>query len=164
MALGEQHVPSGFGAPMHVHEDDDELFYILDGELVVVGPDGERKAGRGDCVKLPRRIRTDFRNAADDPARMLVALTHDVQPMKMFRHFDRAGRATRLTTGDIMGIAAQYGARTRESLRLPRQTAQLRRPALTAKNSVRTGRPAAGANLPFPDRGATSPSGPIPVI
>jgi len=74
MVFGEERVPAGFGVPMHVHEDDDELFYLPDGQLVVVRPKGETKIGRGDCVKLPRGVPHGLRNAADAPARMLVAL------------------------------------------------------------------------------------------
>ena len=111
MAVGEQHVPPGYGVPTHVHEFDDELFYILGGELIMVTPEGEAKAGPGACVSLPRGIPHGFRNAAEGPARMLVVLTPGVQGLEMFRHFDRAGRAAPLTPGNIAGIAGQYGVR-----------------------------------------------------
>lgn len=111
MVFGEQNIPSGFGVPMHVHEVDDELFYVLDGELTVLGPEGETRISRGDCVKLPHGVPHGLRNAADAPARMLVALTPGVQAMKMFRNFDRAGRAARPAPDDIVAIAAEYGVR-----------------------------------------------------
>ncbi len=74
MVFGEERVPAGFGVPMHFHEDDDELFYVLDGELAVVRPEGETRISRGDCVKLPRGVPHGLHNAADAPAPMLVAL------------------------------------------------------------------------------------------
>lgn len=111
MVFAEERLPAGFGVPMHVHEDDDELFYVLDGELAVVRPDGEAQIGRGDCVKLPRGVPHGLRNVADAPARMLVALVPGIRTLQMLRHFDRAGRAGRLLPDDIAGIAAQYGVR-----------------------------------------------------
>ena len=111
IVVGEQNVPPGYGVPTHIHESDDELFYILDGELTLVTLDGEVDAGPNACVKLPRGVPHGFRNAADRPARMLVALTPGVQGLEMFRHFDRAGRAARLGPEDIVGIAAQYAVR-----------------------------------------------------
>jgi hypothetical protein len=41
MVFGEQDVSWGFAVPMHVREY--ELFYILDGELAVVDPEGETR-------------------------------------------------------------------------------------------------------------------------
>ena len=111
MVFGEEHVPSGFGVPMHVHEDDDELFYILDGELTVDGPVGKTK-------NQSRRLR---KVASRRPARLTQ---RDRRPgahargsdawrpgLEMLRHFDRAGRAARLAPNDIAAIAAQYGVR-----------------------------------------------------
>ena len=123
MVFGEERVPAGFGVPMHVHEDDDELFYLPDGQLVVVRPKGETKIGRGDCVKLPRGVPHGLRNAADAPARMLVALAPGLRTLQMLRHFDRAGRAGRLAPNDVVGIGSQYGARFVENIELPRQGA-----------------------------------------
>ncbi len=111
MAVGEQEVPPGYGVPTHTHEFDDELFYLLEGELIMATPAGEAKAGPGACVSLPRGAPHGFRNAADRRARMLVILTPGVQGLEMFRHFDRAGRVGALKPQDIAGIAAQYGVR-----------------------------------------------------
>ena len=111
MVLGEQMVPPGYGVPAHFHEIDDELFYFLEGELVMIGPEGETTVGRGACVQLPRGVPHGFRNASGAIARMLVALTPGVQGLEMFRHFDRAGRSAPLALEDIIGIAAQYGVR-----------------------------------------------------
>jgi quercetin dioxygenase-like cupin family protein len=104
-------VPPGCGVPTHIHNADDEFFYILEGELTVVGPEGESTAGAGACVRQPRDKPHGFRNATDSPARMLVVLCPGVQALEMFRHFDRAGRATQLAPEAVMAIAGQYGVR-----------------------------------------------------
>jgi len=109
IVVGEQHVPPGYGVPIHIHENDDELFYVLEGELIVSGPAGETIAGTNACVTLPRRLPHGFRNASAAPARVLVVLAPGVQALEMFRCFDRAGRAAPLAPKDIVAIAAQYG-------------------------------------------------------
>ncbi len=109
--VGKEHVPPGYGVPTHVHNADDEFFYIVEGELTIVGPEGESTAGAGACVRLPRDISHGFRNATDSPARMLVVLSPGVQALEMFRHFDRAGRTAQLAPEAIMAIACQYGVR-----------------------------------------------------
>jgi mannose-6-phosphate isomerase-like protein (cupin superfamily) len=67
--VGEQTVPPGYGVPKHLHADDHELFYVLEGELIVSGPRGETKACAGACVELPRGIPHGFRNPTQAPAR-----------------------------------------------------------------------------------------------
>jgi quercetin dioxygenase-like cupin family protein len=110
-AVGEQTVPPGYGVPPHVHTADDEMFYILEGELVVGGTDGEAKVRAGSVVQLPRGVPHGFRNDTQMPARMLVISSPGIQALEMFRHFDRAGRGGELTPKEIGSIAAQYGVR-----------------------------------------------------
>jgi len=57
----------------HVHADEDDAFYILEGELTfVVGEDAEEVvAGPGTFVLVPPGVRHGFSNHADTPVRML---------------------------------------------------------------------------------------------
>lgn len=41
----------------HQHDDTDELFLVLAGELVIALPDGEVHLGVGDCYVVPRGVR-----------------------------------------------------------------------------------------------------------
>jgi quercetin dioxygenase-like cupin family protein len=61
----------GFSPPPHIHHQDDEAFYILEGELS--GSCGERtwRGGPGTFVLLPRGIPHCFRVESDSPARVL---------------------------------------------------------------------------------------------
>ncbi len=61
----------GFGPPPHIHHQDDEAFYVLEGELS--GFCGERtwRGGPGTFVLLPRGIPHGFRVEGDTPARVL---------------------------------------------------------------------------------------------
>jgi quercetin dioxygenase-like cupin family protein len=111
LVVGVQAVPPGYGVPGHVHADDDEMFYVLDGELTVGGPQGERAAPAGACLALPRGAPHWFRNATDLPASLLVILTPGAQALAMFREFDRAGRTNSLTPQQVEAIAGLHGVR-----------------------------------------------------
>jgi quercetin dioxygenase-like cupin family protein len=52
----EWSAPVGFGPPRHVHNSEDEMFYVLEGELVVECGDQRWTAGPGDFTFLPRGV------------------------------------------------------------------------------------------------------------
>jgi quercetin dioxygenase-like cupin family protein len=109
--LGEHVIPPGYFVPPHVHSGDDEVFFLLEGELTILGTLEERRAGPGVTVQLPGGSRHGFRNDTTSPVRFLVMARPGLQAVEMFRHFNRAGRATTagLTPPEIMAICAQYG-------------------------------------------------------
>ncbi|MBI0534625.1 cupin domain-containing protein [Roseomonas sp. KE2513] len=109
--LGEHLTPPGFFVPPHVHGEDTEVFYILEGELTVFDGVAERRHGPGTTVTLPAGSRHAFRNDTAGLVRFLVMATPGVQSLEMFRHFDRAGRAAPggLTPPEIGAICGQYG-------------------------------------------------------
>ena len=72
-ALLEDVLPAGRSTPYHVHERDDESFYILEGEATFISEGRSIKAGPGSTVFLPRRIPHGFR--ADTPSRILILTT-----------------------------------------------------------------------------------------
>jgi mannose-6-phosphate isomerase-like protein (cupin superfamily) len=57
----------------HVHTDEDDSFYILEGEITFeLGEDGEEVvAGPGTFVLVPPGVRHGFANHRDTPARIL---------------------------------------------------------------------------------------------
>ncbi|MGI9013448.1 MAG: cupin domain-containing protein [Phycisphaerales bacterium] len=67
----------GDGPPRHVHEREDELFYILEGEFVFeVGDEGESITARaGDFLRVPRRVPHRFVNVARTPGKLLIICT-----------------------------------------------------------------------------------------
>jgi mannose-6-phosphate isomerase-like protein (cupin superfamily) len=112
MMLGRQIAPPGYGVPLHVHEFDDEMFLILEGELTVFGEAGETRVGPGTTVELPRGIVHGFRNDTATQAVLMVMALPGRYALEMFRHFDRAGKgSTPLQPSEIPGIAGQYGVR-----------------------------------------------------
>lgn len=109
--LGEQTAPPGYFVPPHRHAVDDEMFYVLEGEITLLDGVSERLAGPGSCVTLPAGSLHGFRNDGATAARFLVICRPGVQAAEMFRHFDRAGKAAPggLAPPEIVGIAAAYG-------------------------------------------------------
>ncbi|MFI9583717.1 cupin domain-containing protein [Streptomyces sp. NPDC052236] len=89
VSIFEVVVPPGFDVGAHVHNDSQEFFYVLEGELQLLAfepakrteeswhdwesPDGDRvvRATEGACMFVPPGIPHAFRNATDKPARML---------------------------------------------------------------------------------------------
>jgi quercetin dioxygenase-like cupin family protein len=111
--LGEHTVPPGYAVPPHRHDEDGELFHVLDGELTLLGDCGEIRVGSGATVELPAGSRHGFRNDGAAPVRFLVVLRPGLQGLEMFRHFDRAGRAAPggLGAAEIGAICSRYGVR-----------------------------------------------------
>ena len=78
------HTPPGLGPPLHVHELEDETFYVVRGtyemqcgeELVTVGP--------GSCLHLPRYTPHTFRNVSDEQGELVELMT----PGGLDRYFD----------------------------------------------------------------------------
>jgi quercetin dioxygenase-like cupin family protein len=58
--------------PLHVHEREDELFYVLEGEHVFQVGEQEHRAGPGDLVFAPRGIPHSQRRVVPRKGRTLV--------------------------------------------------------------------------------------------
>ena len=55
-ALADHLARRGNASPVHVHDRDDETFFVLDGELRVFAGEEEHTAGPGTVAVLPRRL------------------------------------------------------------------------------------------------------------
>jgi mannose-6-phosphate isomerase-like protein (cupin superfamily) len=63
--------PRREGPGAHVHHDEDDSFYMLEGELVFT-VEGERiVAGPGTFILVPPEVEHDFANESDEVARMV---------------------------------------------------------------------------------------------
>ena len=68
-------MPPGFGSPYHTHQHEDEIFYVVEGEVAFVLDGAWTKAGPGTCVFGPRSIAHGFQVVGSSPARMLLMTT-----------------------------------------------------------------------------------------
>jgi uncharacterized cupin superfamily protein len=107
--VADHPVPPNYFVPLHVHEDEDEAFYLLEGELTLLTADGEAKAGPGDFVHLPRGVAHGFLNASGAPARMLVVASAGGKLEGMFRDLDAAARNGGPAPAQVAAICASHG-------------------------------------------------------
>ena len=62
-------------APLHVHHEDDEAWYVLDGKLAFRLGDETVEAAAGEAVCAGRGVPHTFWNPGADPARYLLVMT-----------------------------------------------------------------------------------------
>lgn len=86
--LWEAIVPPGGGPPPHLHRNEEEGFYVIEGRLTVYAEGMEIDAVPGSFVHLPRGSKHWFRNNTDSNAKMLVL----VAPGGMEGMFQETGR------------------------------------------------------------------------
>lgn len=78
----------GFSPPLHVHANEDETFWIVEGEVTVVCGEETITAGPGAMVFLPRGVPHTYRVDGELPARLTTVIT----PGGMEDFFAKAGR------------------------------------------------------------------------
>lgn len=69
----------GGGPPLHVHDREDESFYVLSGELSVRCGDEEFSAGAGSFVFLPRGRPHRFQAAGPEARLLLIAVPAGIE-------------------------------------------------------------------------------------
>ena len=72
--LVEQTNEPGTGIPMHLHENEDELFHILEGQMNFRVGGQAVTATAGTTVFLPRNIPHDWMVVGDTPVRTLLSV------------------------------------------------------------------------------------------
>jgi quercetin dioxygenase-like cupin family protein len=78
--------PRALGAPLHTHENEDEISYVMEGEVGVQVGERVQVAGPGAVIVKPRGIPHAFWNAGEAPARLLELIT----PAGFERYFEAA--------------------------------------------------------------------------
>ena len=68
-------VPTGGGPPLHLHRNENETFYVLEGQCTFQLGDETIVAGPGDFVNIPREAVHRFYNAGTEPVRMILTFT-----------------------------------------------------------------------------------------
>ena len=103
--------PRTFGAPPHIHSNEDEQFYVLEGEVDFLDRGEVVRASAGSLVVLPRGYLHGFWNDTDLPARLLLIIS----PGDFSDFFDEVVADIRRTHADdpqkIGGLIAQAAAK-----------------------------------------------------
>ena len=92
------------GPPLHVHEHDDECFYILDGELSVRCGGDTFDAATGSFVFLPRGRPHRFWSAGPPARLLLIAVPGGIEDY--FREINAA-----VTDDERQQVGERYGIR-----------------------------------------------------
>jgi quercetin dioxygenase-like cupin family protein len=102
-SMTETRTPAGSGPPPHVHEREDEMFFVLEGEFSVTIGGETSVAGPGTFVFAPRDIPHAY--VANAPSRHLTF----VSPPGFERFLADAGEAAIAGPQAVAAVAARYG-------------------------------------------------------
>jgi quercetin dioxygenase-like cupin family protein len=64
--------PPGSGPPPHWHENEDEIFHVLEGRVSFFADGKWTETGPGTSVFAPRKSVHTFKNTGDQPCRMVI--------------------------------------------------------------------------------------------
>jgi quercetin dioxygenase-like cupin family protein len=87
LTLFESVIAPGDGPPLHVHSNEDEVLYVLEGEMRFRLGDEVHDAPPGTTMYAPRGVAHCFHNAGPTPSRLLIFFT----PSGMERFFGLTG-------------------------------------------------------------------------
>ena len=105
-------MPAGFGPPLHVHHNEHEAFYVLEGRLEIVCGSNRFEAGAGAFAFLPSGVAHAFQAIGDTPARVLsIAVPGGLEDF--FREVGRPAERNGLPPEGPLDVAALQRAATR---------------------------------------------------
>ena len=102
-SLMETRTPKGNGPSPHVHEREDEAFFVLEGEFTVTIWDDTFEAKSGSFVFAPRGVPHSYRATASGRHLTLVS------PPGYERFFNDAAEAFIAGPNAVAAVAARYG-------------------------------------------------------
>ena len=72
-SMFEAHWSLKGGPPLHIHQIEDEWFYVLEGEYVVQVGDEKFRLTAGDSLLAPRKVPHTYAHLGDGEGRLLIA-------------------------------------------------------------------------------------------
>jgi quercetin dioxygenase-like cupin family protein len=106
--------PQG-GVPPHIHDREDETFYILAGRFAIEVGEQSIEAGPGDTVFAPRGIPHTWRCISDTPGRFILLITpganFEAFAIEMGRHgfVPAAAMADPALAAEFIALTSRYG-------------------------------------------------------
>ena len=97
--------------PRHQHQDEDEAFYCLDGELVLEmeGMLEDVHLASGDFCFSPRGRWHSFRNERTVPARVLCVVTPGDRNERMFNELEMVSEGAVPAMAQLFAIVKRHG-------------------------------------------------------
>ncbi len=106
-AVVESQVPPQAGPPTHIHHNEDEVFYVLEGEFEIRCGDETFVAREGATAVLPKDVPHTFRNIGEGEGKLLTTII----PGGFERFFAEVSEKIQAMPQDIeklMAIAGKY--------------------------------------------------------
>jgi quercetin dioxygenase-like cupin family protein len=103
VSVFESRIPPGEGPPLHVHANEEEVLYVLEGTFRFQLGDEVSAAPAGSLMFVRRGVPHTWQNAGDEPGRLLITFA----PAGMERFFDLAegDRSAFETLGHELGMS-----------------------------------------------------------
>jgi mannose-6-phosphate isomerase-like protein (cupin superfamily) len=114
LAILEARTPPDYGPPPHVHADEEEVFYVLEGTVEVMCGDQQFVAGPGSLVLTPRGTLHTFHVTDEGPGKMLI-ITAPAQFERFVAEVGSPAQAMTLPSPEepdverLIKISAKYG-------------------------------------------------------
>jgi mannose-6-phosphate isomerase-like protein (cupin superfamily) len=105
LTLIEDVIPPDSGPPLHVHEKENETYYVLDGEFEFVCGSDRVTGGPGTFVFAPRGLPHRYKNIGRAPGRVLFGFT----PAGIEEFFSELGAQEELNPQIMTEIARRHG-------------------------------------------------------
>lgn len=101
-------LPPGGSSPIHIHHNEDECVYVMEGTLLFVCGEQRWQSGPGTWVRMPRGVPHGIRAMGDTPVRFLEFFL----PAGLEQLFTKLPETTPETGPDIakiLAVAKRYG-------------------------------------------------------
>jgi len=117
MSAVEFTAPRGFGPPLHLHREEDEIMYLAAGTIRLVIDGGEREATAGAVVTLPAGVPHTFQVTSSTATFLTVAggrrehASFDVFVAALGEHIDEPTQPepVAIDPGHVAEVAAAHG-------------------------------------------------------
>ena len=96
------------GPPMHIHHEQDEWFYVRDGEFIVQVGDARFHLGPGDALLAPRKVPHAFANVSEK-GRLIVAFQPAGSIERLFSEIAELSRFRLPTLEDWQAVSCTKG-------------------------------------------------------
>lgn len=84
-AIEHTKIMPGWGPPLHLHLEQEEWFYVVEGEVLIQAGDKRVTLKPGDSILGPRNVPHAFIAVGPNPAHMLITFTPAGQMEQFFR-------------------------------------------------------------------------------
>jgi quercetin dioxygenase-like cupin family protein len=106
-ALTESTADAGYASPFHVHHDDDEAIYVLDGTIDLYLGEDVHEGEPGAWFLMPREVPHGYVVRKDGPARMLILMA----PAGFDRFFHEYGQPASAGPPEAPSLSKEDGER-----------------------------------------------------